>query len=71
MTEKNPAYHYFLRIGLKVFDLDRDFAIYKNSLLPNKDAAINRKILNATFSKEVVAQQYKTVLDLILKPTAN
>lgn len=71
MTQKNPAYHYFLRIGLKVFDLDKDFALYKNSLLPNEDAVINREILNATFSKEVVAEQYKKVLGLIIKQTAN
>ncbi|MNK07567.1 4-alpha-L-fucosyltransferase [compost metagenome] len=71
MSEKNPGYHYFLRLGIKVFDLDRDFILYKNSPLSMEDATENRKILTATFSAEVVAQQYKVVLDTILNPTAN
>jgi hypothetical protein len=71
MSSKNPGYHYLLRIGIKVFDLDRDFILYKNSPLSMEDAAENRKILTSTFSTEVVAQQYKIVLDTILKPTAN
>lgn len=71
MSAKNPGYHYFLRIGIKVFDLDRDFGLYKNSPLSIEDSAENRKILTATFSAEVVAQQYKIVLDTLLKPTAN
>lgn len=71
MSAKNPAYHYFLRIGIKVFDLDKDFILYKNTPLSFEDTAANRKILTANFSAAVVAQQYKIVLDTILKPTAN
>lgn len=71
MSTKNPAYHYFLRIGVKVFDLDRDFSLYKNTPLSNEDTIANRKILTANFAPEIVAQQYKLVLDIILKPTVN
>lgn len=70
MSSENPAFHYFHRIGIKVFDLDKDFNFFKNTPLPAEEAAANREILTATFSAGVVAQQYEIVLNTILKPTA-
>jgi hypothetical protein len=62
LSSKNPAYHYFKRVGVKVYDLDIDFDVYETSCLLNEDRIHNRLILDSIFSKEVVLANHKDLV---------
>lgn len=64
MHEKNPAYRYLKRIGLKVFVLQNDFPIFGTNRLTEDEINHNRSALASSFSAEVVAEQYMNVVKL-------
>jgi dTDP-N-acetylfucosamine:lipid II N-acetylfucosaminyltransferase len=62
LSSKNPAYHYFKRVGIKVYNLESDFNTYKTSYLSNEDRIHNRLILKNIFSKEIVLANHKNLV---------
>lgn len=58
MAEVNPAFQFLRRIGLHVFDLQRDFQIHGLSALTENQISTNRAILTKTFSAQKVEQDY-------------
>jgi hypothetical protein len=62
LSSRNPAYHYFKRIGVRVYDLDIDFKVYKTSYLSSSDKVHNRGILENIFSRETVLANYKSLV---------
>lgn len=54
LSLKNPAYNFFVRNGIEIFDLDNDFQTYGATKLETELAENNRKILDKIFGKEKV-----------------
>ncbi len=64
LSKINPVYHYLKRIGIIVFDFDKDFVIYSNTILEQDSQDINRKVLDTLFNEELLFLQY---IDLVNK----
>ncbi|KQS23915.1 hypothetical protein ASG33_25225 [Dyadobacter sp. Leaf189] len=62
MAGVNPAFQFFKRIGVHVFDLQHDFQNYGLSPLTEKQISTNRAILTEAFSAEKVAQDYANLV---------
>ncbi|WP_439555772.1 TDP-N-acetylfucosamine:lipid II N-acetylfucosaminyltransferase, partial [Dyadobacter sp.] len=62
MAGVNPAFQFFKRIGVHVFDLNQDFQNYGLSPLTEKEISTNRAILTEAFSAEKVAQDYANLV---------
>lgn len=58
MAEVNPAFQFFRRLGIHVFDLHSDFQVYGLSALTESQITTNRAILTERFSAEKVEQDY-------------
>lgn len=54
MSPKNPAYLFFLRYKVKVFDFDKEFAKYGSMRLNTEIIEQNRIILQTIFSEEKI-----------------
>jgi hypothetical protein len=65
MSPRNPAFHYFQRIGIIIFSLDTEFDKYGNSFLSQHEVASNREILIMHFSKKKVENDYEKLIDKI------
>lgn len=62
LASKSPVYQYLTRIGIVVFDLDKDFSEFKNSRLHQEAVHSNREILNSIFDEK---QNQKDIENLI------
>lgn len=62
MAGVNPAFRFFKRIGIHVFDLQRDFLSYGLSALTESEIAANRAVLAKAFSAEKVEQDYERLI---------
>jgi hypothetical protein len=56
MSKENPAFHYFIRNGLQVYELQDEFKKYGTTLLSEEDKLKNREIINSLFSVENVLE---------------
>lgn len=61
LSERNPAYNFFLRNGIVVNSFENDFDRYLNKKLSYEDAENNRKKLDLFFSKEKVISDLKNL----------
>lgn len=61
LSERNPAYNFFLRNGIVVNSFENDFDRYLNTKLSYEDAENNRKKLDLIFSKEKVISDLKNL----------
>ncbi|MBB1140537.1 TDP-N-acetylfucosamine:lipid II N-acetylfucosaminyltransferase [Myroides sp. WP-1] len=66
LSKKNPVFHYFNRLGIRVFDLDTEFERYKNQVLEEDVILHNQTILKRYFSKDVILKQSKELVDQLL-----
>lgn len=66
LSEKNPAYHYFIRKGVVINSIEHDFAKFQTSKLANKESEINRKQLDLIFSKEKVLNDLSILTEALL-----
>jgi len=66
LSSKNPVFHYFKRIGVSVFDLDTEFAVYKNEVLDESIAQKNKTILEQYFSANVILKQSKNLVEQLV-----
>lgn len=66
LSEKNPAYHYFLRKGIAVNSFENEFEIYTNTILSSEKAENNRRILDSIFSKEKVVNDLRNLTAKLL-----
>lgn len=64
LSTNNPVFHYLKRIGIKAFDLEKEFDLYKNSRLSEEDVECNRVVLERLFSKEKVLHDLTEVVNL-------
>ncbi len=62
MAGANPAFRFFQRLGIHVFDLQRDFRIHGLNVLTEDQINTNRAILAEAFSAENVEQDYKNLV---------
>lgn len=62
MAGVNPAFRYFKRMGIHVFDLQHDFQNYGLSALTEIQIATNRAVLAKAFSAEKVEQDYENLV---------
>lgn len=65
MSSKNPAFSFFTKNGIRVFDFDFDFELYKNTKLESNIVINNRKILNSMFNEEKVLKDLETFIKTI------
>lgn len=63
LSYNNPVFHYLKRIGIKVFDFDKEFPIFKNSVLEPEFQNNNREILDSRFNDNVLEAQYTSLID--------
>src|SRR5690606_3599639 len=66
LAEKNPVYQYLKRIGIIVFDFDKEFSLYSNSILEPEKQEINRNILDKIFSKDALQSQYEELVNKLI-----
>lgn len=59
LSTKNPAYSFFVKNAIEIFDFDKDYEVYKNTKLETHVVEKNRKILNAIFSEQRVLDDIK------------
>lgn len=65
MSSKNPAFSFFVKNGIQVFDLDLDFQRFKNTRLEEHIILKNRKILNSIFDQKQVLQDLEIMVKTI------
>ncbi|EHO09924.1 TDP-N-acetylfucosamine:lipid II N-acetylfucosaminyltransferase [Myroides odoratimimus] len=66
LSIKNPVYSYLKRIGIHVFDLEKEFVIYGNSRLEEEFILNNRRILEIYFADQVVYEQNKNLVQKLV-----
>lgn len=65
LSSKNPIYHYFKRVGLHVYDFNKEYSIFRNSLLEENYMKHNKEVLKNLFSKEEVQNRLtKLIIEL-------
>lgn len=62
MAGVNPAFRFFKRLGIHVFDLQRDFQIHGLNALTEDQVNTNRAILAEAFAAEKVEQDYQNLV---------
>lgn len=62
LSKKNPVFAYLIRIGILVFDLERDFIFFGNNDLTDNEKVKNRNVLRTVFSNERVEDEYKNFI---------
>ncbi|MEL7601203.1 MAG: TDP-N-acetylfucosamine:lipid II N-acetylfucosaminyltransferase [Proteiniphilum sp.] len=67
LSEKNPAYHYFLRKGVFVNSIENDFKKFQTKRLESEKSDINRKQLDLIFSHEKVLNDLKLLSQTLQK----
>lgn len=65
LSSNNPAYSFFTKNKIKVFNLDTEYATFKNSTLELSDINHNRLMLDAIFNKEKVFNDIKKLITII------
>ncbi|WP_266202566.1 TDP-N-acetylfucosamine:lipid II N-acetylfucosaminyltransferase [Pontibacter kalidii] len=70
MSHKNPAYHFFVKNKVLVFELETDFKVYGCSQLSIEDREHNRLRLEDIFSKNKVATDVENLYK-VLKRSKN
>jgi dTDP-N-acetylfucosamine:lipid II N-acetylfucosaminyltransferase len=68
LNQKNPAYHYFNRIGVRVLSIQNELDELSKSevLLNNTDYILkNRNVLSKNYSQEVVLTRTKKLIEKI------
>lgn len=71
LSVKNPAYLFFKRIGVKVFNFEYEFDIFLNTKLSLDDIENNRKKLDSIFNKEKVINDLSSLSNLLDKSNVN
>jgi hypothetical protein len=67
LSEKNPAYHYFLRNGILVNCFEKEFDSYKATKPAKNERENNRNKLNLLFNKESVLSDLKALTQTLTK----
>lgn len=62
MAAANPAFQFFKRLGIHVFDLQNDFQNHGLNALTENQVATNRAVLAKAFSAEKVEQDYQNLV---------
>ncbi|WP_162198232.1 TDP-N-acetylfucosamine:lipid II N-acetylfucosaminyltransferase [Geofilum rubicundum] len=66
LSTKNPAYLYFKRSGIAIFNIENDFEIYGNRTLEVHEQILNREKLEQMFSREkVIGDLYSLTMALL------
>ena len=65
MAGANPAFRFFKRLGIHVFDLQHDFQHHGLNALTENQVITNRTILAKAFSAEKVEQDYQNLVSNI------
>jgi len=65
MSSKSPAFSFFIKNEIKVFDFDFDFDLFKNSELENHIVRNNRIILNSIFKENKVLKDLEALIKII------
>lgn len=66
LSSKNPVYNYMVRLGIRVFDFDKEFQIFKNSKLTEEEVTYNQSILNRYFNKDVILRESNNLICKLL-----
>lgn len=66
LSSKNPVYHYLMRLGVRVFDFDTEFQIFKNSKLEEESVSLNQNILERYFDEDIILRQSKNLVDQLV-----
>lgn len=66
LSEKNPAYHYFIRNGVIVNCFETEFYKFLNAKLNHIEIQNNRSIMDSLFSKEKVLNDLRTLTSRLL-----
>ena len=69
-NEANPAYQYFIELGVKVFSIQKDLKTnFEEALVPlsNEVVSHNRAIILKTFSKQTVLETNRQFLDALIQ----
>lgn len=68
LSKKNLSYHYFRRIGCKLYSLEDDFHLLNDinfQCLSDEEIALNRKILYAIYSSESTNRKIQTIINTL------
>lgn len=66
-SSKNPVYSYLVRLGISVYDFDKDFIVFKNSILDAELQNKNREIIEKKFSNCNIHFQYNSLIKKLLQ----
>ncbi|MGD9486543.1 MAG: TDP-N-acetylfucosamine:lipid II N-acetylfucosaminyltransferase [Calditrichaceae bacterium] len=66
LSKKNPAYYFFKRKNMHVFDLESEFSIYKLAPLDDNQIKENRTQLNNMFSGDNIDNGLKVLIQVLL-----
>lgn len=65
LSTNNPAFSFFTKHKIRVYDFEKDFKIYKNTRLSSNEITHNRAMLNNIFNQERVLSDIKKLTLLI------
>ena len=65
LSNKNPAYQFFVKNGITVFDFDKDYEVFKNTKLEINIVKKNRKMLSDMFSEQKVLEDIRNFMNLL------
>lgn len=65
LSSKNPAYEFFVKNDIKVFDFDKDYEVFKNTKLEINIVEKNRKILSEIFNEQKVFDDIRKFTNLL------
>lgn len=65
LSSKNPAFQFFVKNGITVFDFDKDYEVFKNTKLEINTVEKNRKILSEMFNEQKVLEDIRKFTNLL------
>ncbi|WP_296315252.1 TDP-N-acetylfucosamine:lipid II N-acetylfucosaminyltransferase [Winogradskyella sp. UBA3174] len=65
LSSNNPAYSFFIKNNIKVFNLETEYPIFKNTILELSDINHNRLVLDSLFNEEKVFNDIKNLVSII------
>ncbi|WP_271768261.1 TDP-N-acetylfucosamine:lipid II N-acetylfucosaminyltransferase [Aquimarina algiphila] len=67
MSSKNPAYHFFKKNEIKIFDFDKDYSRFQNKRLEDEIIVQNKRKLGLIFNEEKVLTDIRNLTELLCR----
>ena len=71
LSFRNPLFLYFKRMGITIFDFEKEYKLFSNKKLDREIVNNNRAVIDSIFSKEKVDNDIKSLTEILCNYNVN